>query len=56
MFSRPSFLQLLEVLKTDADVTIGSLIMLAVTEGVFLLGAWVATKGVFFFLQESSIR
>jgi hypothetical protein len=34
----------------------GSLIMLAVTAGVFLLVAWVATKALFFFLQESPIR
>jgi hypothetical protein len=30
--------------------------MLAVTEGAFLLVTWVATKGLFFFLQESPIR
>jgi hypothetical protein len=34
----------------------GSLIMLAVTAGAFLLVTWVATKGLFFFLQESPIR
>jgi hypothetical protein len=33
-----------------------SLIMLAVTAGAFLLVTWVATKGLFFFLQESPIR
>jgi hypothetical protein len=38
------------------DHNLGSLIMLAVTTGVFLLVAWVATKGLFFFLQESPIR
>ena len=38
------------------DHNFGSLIMLAVTAGVFLLVAWVATKGLFFFLQESPIR
>ena len=32
-----------------------SLIMLAVTAGAFLLVAWVATKALFFFLQESPI-
>ena len=32
-----------------------SLIMLAVTAGTFLLVAWVATKALFFFLQESPI-
>jgi hypothetical protein len=30
--------------------------MLAVTAGAFLLATWVATKGLFFFLQESPIR
>jgi hypothetical protein len=30
--------------------------MLAVTAGAFLLVTWIATKGLFFFLQESSIR
>jgi hypothetical protein len=38
------------------DHNFGSLIMLAVTAGVFLLVTWVATKGLFFFLQESPIR
>lgn len=33
----------------------GSLLILAVTSGAFLLVAWVATKGLFFFLQESPI-
>ncbi|HEY5811742.1 MAG TPA: hypothetical protein VIT23_03700 [Terrimicrobiaceae bacterium] len=33
----------------------GSLTMLAVTVGAFLLVSWVATKGLFFFLQESSV-
>jgi len=32
-----------------------SLIMLAVTAAAFLLVTWVATKAVFFFLQESPI-
>ena len=32
-----------------------SLIMLAVTAGGFLLVTWVATKALFFFLQESPI-
>jgi hypothetical protein len=34
----------------------GWLIMLAVTAGAFLLVMRVATKGLFFFLQESPIR
>ena len=38
------------------DHNFGSLIMLAVTAGAFLLVAWVATKGPFFFFQESPIR
>jgi hypothetical protein len=38
------------------DHNFGSLIMLAVTAGAFLLVTWVATKGLFFFLQESPIR
>jgi hypothetical protein len=38
------------------DQNFGSLLMLAVTAGAFLLVAWVATNGLFFFLQESSIR
>jgi hypothetical protein len=32
-----------------------SLIMLAVTVGAFLLVTWVATKALFFFLQESPL-
>ena len=32
-----------------------SLIMLAATGAAFLLVAWVAMKGLFFFLQESPI-
>ena len=32
-----------------------SLIMLAVTAGGFLLVTWVATKALFFFLQEAPI-
>jgi len=38
------------------DHNFGSLLMLAVTAGTFLLVAWIATKGLFFFLQESPIR
>jgi len=38
------------------DHDFGSLLMLAVTAGAFLLLTWIATKGLFFFLQESSIR
>jgi hypothetical protein len=37
------------------DHHFGSLIMLAVTAGVFLLVSWVATKLLFAFLQESPI-
>jgi hypothetical protein len=35
------------------DHHFGSLIMLAVTAGAFLLVVWVATKALFFFLQEA---
>jgi hypothetical protein len=38
------------------DHNFSSLIMLAVTAGAFLLVTWIATKGLFFFLQESPIR
>jgi len=38
------------------DHNFGSTLMLAVTAGAFLVMAWVATKGLFFFLQESPIR
>jgi hypothetical protein len=38
------------------DPNFGSLLMLAVTAGAFLLVTWVAPKGLFFFLQESPIR
>jgi hypothetical protein len=38
------------------DHNFGSLLMLAVTAGAFLLVSWIATKGFFFFLQESAIR
>jgi hypothetical protein len=38
------------------DHNFGSLIMLAVTAGAFLLVGWVATKGLFFFLHEAPIR
>ena len=37
------------------DHNFGSLLMLAVTAGAFLLVIWVATKALFFFLHESSI-
>ena len=37
------------------DPSFGSLIMLAVTAGAFLLVTWIATKGLFFFLQEAPI-
>jgi hypothetical protein len=33
----------------------GSLLMLAVTVGVFLLITWVATRALFVFLQEAPI-
>ena len=33
----------------------GSLLMLAVTVGVFLLVTWVATRALFVFLQEAPI-
>jgi len=36
------------------DHNFGSLLMLAVTAGAFLLVTWVAKKGLFFFFQESS--
>jgi hypothetical protein len=38
------------------DHNFGSLIMLAVTAGAFLLVTWIATKDLFVFLQESPIR
>jgi hypothetical protein len=37
------------------DHNFGSLMMLAVTAGSFLLGTWVATKALFLLLQESPI-
>ena len=37
------------------DLHFWSLIMLAVTIGAFLLVTWVATKALFFFLQEAPI-
>ena len=37
------------------DHNFGSLMMLAVTAGSFLLVVWVATKALFVFLQESPI-
>jgi hypothetical protein len=38
------------------DQNFASTLMLAVTAGAFLVIAWVATKGLFFFRQESRIR
>jgi hypothetical protein len=38
------------------DHHFGSLLMLAATAGAFLLVTWIATKGLLFFLQESTIR
>ena len=38
------------------DHNFGSLIMLAVPAGAFLLVTWIATKGLFFFLQKFPIR
>jgi hypothetical protein len=37
------------------DHNFGSLMMLAITAGAFLLVTWVATKAVLFFLQEALI-
>ena len=37
------------------DHKFGSLLMLAVTAGAFLLVTWAATKAVLFFLQEAPI-
>jgi hypothetical protein len=36
-------------------ITISALLMLSVTAGAFLLVAWIATKALFFFLQEAPI-
>jgi hypothetical protein len=41
--------------RQPADHYFGSLIMLAVTTGAFLLVTWVATNALFVFLQESPI-
>jgi hypothetical protein len=38
------------------DHNFGSLLMLAITAGAFLLVTWIATKGLFFFFQKSPIR
>jgi hypothetical protein len=38
------------------DSNFGSLLMLAVTAGSFLVVTWIATKGLFFLLKESPIR
>jgi hypothetical protein len=37
------------------DHNFGSLLMLAITAGAFLLVTWVAAKALFFFLQEAPI-
>jgi hypothetical protein len=37
------------------DHNFGSLLMLAVTAGGFLLVTWIATKALFVFLQEAPI-
>ena len=37
------------------DHNFGSLLMLAVTAGAFLMVTWVASKALFFFLQASPI-
>jgi hypothetical protein len=37
------------------DHNFGSLLMLSVTAGAFLLVTWVAAKALFFFLQEAPI-
>jgi hypothetical protein len=34
-------------------ISFGSLVMPAITAGAFVALTWVATKGLFFFLQES---
>jgi hypothetical protein len=42
--------------RQPTDHNFGSLMMLAITAGAFLLVTWIATKGLFFLLQESPIR
>jgi hypothetical protein len=41
--------------RRSEDHNFGSLLMLAVTAGAFLLVVWIATKALFVFLQESPI-
>ena len=36
-------------------LTISALLMLSVTAGAFLLVTWIATRALFFFLQEAPI-
>jgi hypothetical protein len=42
--------------RQPVDHHFGSLLMLAVTVGTFLLVTWIATKSLLFLLQESTIR
>jgi hypothetical protein len=42
--------------RQPVDHHFASLLMLAVTVGTFLLVTWIATKGLLFLLQESTIR
>jgi hypothetical protein len=42
--------------RQPGDHNFGSLLMFAVTAGAFPLATWIATKGLFFFLQESPFR
>ena len=44
-----------ELRRQPANNYFVSLLMLAVTAGAFLLVTWVATKALFFFLQEAPI-
>ena len=41
--------------RQPADHHFGSLMVLAITAGAFLVVAWVATKALFVFVQESPI-
>jgi hypothetical protein len=45
----------LQLRRPPDDHDFGSLLMLAITAGAFLLITWVATKALFAFLQEASI-
>ena len=45
----------LQLRRPPDDHDLGSLLMLAITAGAFLLITWVATKALFAFLQEASI-